>query len=92
MEKFYVISREYVCNGITFNRTHWNIKDFEKANRVFYEELVKLKKENSDMLADNENYVTQKGNRKGNRYFECHYKYQPQLSNFSIEMHTEKIE
>ena len=92
MEKFYVITREYVCNGITFNHSHRNIKDLDKANRVFDEELAKLKEENSDILADNENYVTQKSNRKGNRYFECYYKYQPQVSNFSIEMHTEKME
>lgn len=94
MEKFYVITKKYVWNGMTFNRSHRNIKDLEKANRVFDKELAQLKKENSDMLADNENYVIQKGNRKGNRYFECYYyyKHQPEVSSFSIKMHTEKME
>lgn len=92
MEKFYVIQSEYVCHGITFNRTRRNVKDLSRANEIFDEVLNNMKNDNSDILADTENYEIIKSNRKGKRFFSCCYKYQPSVSNFSVEMWSETLE
>ena len=92
METFYVIQSEYVCNGVTFNRTRRNIKSLEQANAVFDEVLENMKYNNNDIIEDTENYVIEESNRKGKRYFSCYYKYQSSLSNFSVEMWSETLE
>lgn len=85
MEKFYVIQSEYVCHGMTFNRERRNVRDLDRANEVFDEVVANMKDNNSEMLEDKENYEIAKSNRKGKRFFGCAYKYQPEVSNFSVE-------
>jgi hypothetical protein len=92
MEKFYIIQSEYVCHGMTFNRKRRNVRDLDRANEVFDEVLNAMKIDNSDMLEDKENYVVNKGNRRGQRFFSCAYKYQPDVSNFTVEMWSENLE
>lgn len=92
MEKFYVIQSEYVCHGMTFNRERRNVRYLDRANEVFDEVVANMKDNNSEMLEDKENYEITKSNRKGKRFFGCSYKYQPEASNFSVEMWSENLE
>lgn len=92
MEKFYIIQSEYVCHGITFNRERRNVRDLDKANEVFDEVLNNMKENNADILEDKENYAVNESKRRGKRFFSCAYKYQPDVSNFSVEMWSENLE
>lgn len=92
MEKFYIIQSEYVCHGMTFNCKRRNVKDLDKANEVFDEVLNAMKIDNHDIIEDKDNYNICESNRKGKRFFSCAYKYQPDVSNFTVEMWSENLE
>ena len=92
MEKFYVITSKYVQHGMTFNEKKRNIKDLDKAMQVFEETVKAMSEDNEDMVKDKVNYKIEKGGKKGNKFFYCYYKYQPNVSNFSVEMDTENLE
>lgn len=92
MDKLYIITSEYVQHGMTFNRKRRYFKDLDKAMQVFDETVNAMKEDNTDMVKDKENYKIEKGGQKGGKFFYCYYKYQPQVSNFSVEMDTENLE
>ena len=89
--KLYIIHSEYVQHGITFNSNNRYADDPERADQIYEETLKAMKADNDDMLT-NDSYQTQKSNRKGSKFFYCFYKYQPQVSNFSVEMKTAELE
>jgi len=90
--KVYIITSEYVAHGMTFNRKLRYTTDPEKRDQIYEEELQKMKIDNEDILSDKENYMVQKSNRKGSQIFFCYYKYQPEASNFSVEVTSETLE
>jgi hypothetical protein len=50
-----------------------------------------MKADNDEMLT-NDSYKIQKSSRKGSKFFYCFYKYQPMVSNFSVEMESKELE
>lgn len=91
-DKVYIIHSEYVQHGITFNSKTRYVKDKEKAIQVYEETLQQMKADNADMISDKENYKTNKGGQRANKFFTCYYKYQPQASNFLVEISAEELE
>lgn len=91
-EKVYIIHSEYVQNGMTFNSKTRYVKDKEKAIQIYEETLKQMKEDNADMISDKENYETNKGGQRANKFFACYYKYQPQVSNFLVEISAEELE
>ena len=89
--KLYIIHSEYVQQGITFNRKDRCVDDPEKANQIYEETLQVMKEDNDDMLTS-PNYQIQSSNRRESKCFYCFYKYQPMLSNFSVEMKSTELE
>ena len=51
-----------------------------------------MKVDNQDKLDDGDNYEIHKSDRRGSKYFYCFYKYQPLVSNFSLEIKTAELE
>lgn len=92
-EKVYIVSSEYVANGLVFNHKVRYIKDKEKAYQIYEETLKAMKDNNEDMLNDKYNYAINKiiGLR-NYKSFTCYYKYQPEVSNFSVELRVENLE
>jgi len=91
-EKVYIIHSEYVQHGMTFNSRTRYVKDKEHAIQIYNETLNQMKEENSDMISDKENYKINKGGQRANKFFTCYYKYQPQVSNFLVEISAEELE
>ena len=89
--KLYIIHSEYVQNGITFNSRDKYTDDPEKADQIYEETLKAMKADNEEMFAC-DSYKTQKSSRKGSKFFYCFYKYQPMMSNFSVEMKSAELE
>ena len=89
--KLYIIHSEYVQHGITFNRKVRYVDDLEKATQIYDETLQAMKEDNGDMFTS-PNYQIQSSNRRESKCFYCFYKYQPTLSNLSIEMKTAELE
>ena len=91
-KKVYIIHSEYVQNGMTFNSRTRYVEDKEKAIQVYNDTLKQMKEDNSEMLSDKENYETNRGGQRANKFFTCYYKYQPQASNFLVEISAEILE
>ena len=91
-EKVYLIHSEYVQNGMTFNSHTRYVKDKDKAISIYEETLKQMKADNADMISDKENYETNRGGQRANKFFTCYYKYQPQASNFLVEISAEILE
>ena len=89
--KLHIIHSEYVQHGITFNSKVRYVDDLEKATQIYDETLQAMKEDNGDMFTS-PNYQIQNSNRRESKCFYCFYKYQPMLSNFSIEMKTAELE
>lgn len=89
--KLYIIHSEYVQHGITFNSRDRYVDDPEKADQIYEETLQAMKADNEEILTC-DSYNIQKSNRKGSKFFYCFYKYQPQVSNFSVEMKSAELE
>ena len=89
--KLYIIHSEYVQHGMTFNSNNRYVDDPERADQIYEETLRAMKADNEEMLSC-DSYKTQKSSRKGSKFFYCFYKYQPQVSNFSVEMQTAELE
>ena len=77
---------------MTFNSRDKYTDNPEKANQIYEETLQVMKEDNKDMLDDGGNYKINTSNRRESKYFYCFYKYQPMVSNFSIEMKTAELE
>lgn len=92
MRKVYIIHSEYNQNGMTFNSTDRYAASQENADRIYESTLAAMKADNPDMLRDRQNYKTNYSNRKGNRFFYCFYRQRPTVSNFQVEMRTERLE
>lgn len=92
MDKLYIITSEYIQHGMTFNRKRRYFKDIDKAMQVFDETVNAMKEDNTEMVKDKENYTIEKGGKKGHKYYYCYYKYQPNVSNFSVSMSQENVE
>lgn len=92
IDKVYIIHSENVQHGITFNSKTRYVKDKENAIRIYEETLKQMKEDNRDMVSDKENYKISKGGQMANKYFTCYYKYQPQVSNFLVEISAEILE
>ncbi len=90
--KLYIIHSEYVQHGMAFNSKVRYADNPEKADQIYEETLQAMKADNQDMLDNVDNYKIQKSGRKGSKYFYCFYKYQPMVSNFSIEMKSAELE
>ena len=90
--KVYLIHSEYVQNGMTFNSRTRYVLDKEKAIQVYNETLQQMKADNADMITDKENYEINRGGQRANKFFTCYYKYQPQVSNFLVEISAEELE
>lgn len=90
--KIYIVHSEYTQYGITFNSRTRYVADKDHAIEVYNEVLQQMKEDNSEMLSDKENYSINKGGQKANKYFSCYYKYQPQASNFLVEISAEELE
>ena len=91
-KKVYIIHSEYVQHGMTFNSRTRYVADKDHAIEVYNEVLQQMKADNSEMLSDKENYEISKGGQRANKYFTCYYKYQPQASNFLVEISAEILE
>lgn len=91
-DKIYIVHSEYTQHGITFNSRNRYVKDKENAIRIYEETLQEMKADNQEMLSDKENYSINRGGQKANKYFSCYYKYQPQASNFLVEISAEILE
>ena len=91
-DKVYLIHSEYVQHGITFNSRTRYVHDKDKAISIYEETLKQMKEDNQDMLSDKENYETNHGGQRANKFFTCYYKYQPQVSNFLVEISAEELE
>lgn len=89
--KLYIIHSEYVQHGMTFNSKNRYADDSEKADQIYEETLQAMKADNDEMLT-NDSYKIQKSSRKGSKFFYCFYKYQPMVSNFSVEMESKELE
>lgn len=92
MKKVYIIHSEYNQNGLTFNSTDRYAATQEKADMIYETTLAAMQADNQDMLKDKQNYETNYRNRKGNRFFYCVHKQRPTVSNFQVEMRTERLE
>ena len=90
--KLYIIHSEYVQQGLTFNCRDRYTDNPEKADQIYEETLQAMKEDNQDKLDDGDNYEVHKSDRRGSKYFYCFYKYQPLVSNFSLEMKTAELE
>ncbi len=51
-----------------------------------------MKANNADMLSNKDSYSINKGGQRANKFFTCYYKYQPQVSNFLVEISAEELE
>ena len=91
-DKVYIIHSEYVQHGMTFNSKTRYVHDKDKAIQVYNETLQQMKVDNADMIADKENYETNHGGQRANKFFTCYYKYQPGASNFLVEISAEELE
>ena len=91
-EKVYIIRSEYVQHGMTFNSRTRYVKDKDKAISIYEETLKQMKEDNADMIVDKENYETNRGGQRTNKFFTCYYKYQPLASNFLVEISAEELE
>ena len=91
-DKVYIIHSEYVQHGMTFNSRTRYVHDKDKAIQIYEETLQQMKDDNQEMLSDKENYSVNKCGQKANKYFSCYYKYQPQASNFLVEISAETLE
>ena len=91
-DKVYLIHSEYVQHGITFNSRTRYVKDKDKAIQIYEETLKAMKEDNKDMLSDKENYETNHGGQRANKFFTCYYKYQLEVSNFLVEISAEELE
>ena len=89
--KLYIIHSEYVQHGMTFNSKDRYVDDPEKADQIYEEILQAMKVDNDEMLTS-DSYKIQKSGRKGSKFFYCFYKYQPMVSNFSVEMKSTELE
>lgn len=90
--KLYIIHSEYVQQGLTFNCRDRYTDNPEKADQIYEETLQTMKVDNQDKLDDEDNYEIHKSNKRGSKFFYCFYKYQPMVSNFSLEMKTAELE
>ena len=77
---------------MTFNCRDRYTDNPEKADQIYEETLLAMKVDNQDKLDDGDNYKIIKSSRRGNKFFYCFYKYQPMVSNFSLEMKTAELE
>lgn len=91
-KKIYIIHSEYVQHGITFNSNTRYVEILEDANELYERLLKEMKVDNEDMISDKDNYKVNQMNRRGNRFYYCFYKYQPMVSNFSIELTSTELE
>lgn len=91
-DKVYIIHSEYVQHGMTFNSRTRYVKDKDYAIQIYEETLKQMKEDNQDMLSNKESYSINKGGQRANKYFCCYYKYQPEVSNFSVEISAEVLE
>ena len=91
-EKVYIVSSEYVAHGLVFNHKVRYIKDKEKAYQIYEETLKAMKDDNEDMLNDKYNYAINKIGLRNYKSFICYYKYQAEVSNFSVEVRVENLE
>lgn len=91
-KKVYIIHSEYVQHGITFNSSTRYVEMLEDANELYERLLKEMKESNEDMISDKDNYKVNQMNRRGNRFYYCFYKYQPAVSNFSIELTSAELE
>lgn len=91
-KKVYIIHSENVQHGITFNSKTRYVEDKDNAIKIYEETLKQMKADNKDMLSDKENYAINKGGQRANKFFTCYYKYQPQVSNFLVEISAEVLE
>ena len=91
-EKVYIVHSEYVQHGMTFNSKDRYIKDAEKADKIYEETLQAMINDNDWMVNDKDNYVIKKSTRSGNKWYCCSYKYQPSVSNFYVDIHSETLE
>ena len=89
--KLYIIHSEYVQHGMTFNSKVKYTDDPERADEIYEETLRAMKLDNEEMFSC-DNYKIQRSTRKGSKFFYCFYKYQPMVSNFSVEMKTAELE
>ena len=90
--KLYIIHSEYVQHGITFNSRNRYVLDKDKAIQIYEETLQQMKDDNQDMLSNKDSYSINKGGQRANKFFTCYYKYQPQVSNFLVEISAEELE
>ena len=91
-DKVYIIHSEYVQHGMTFNSRTRYVHDKDKAIQIYEETLQQMKEDNQDMLSNKDSYSINKGGQRANKYFICFYKYQPEVSNFSVEISAEVLE
>lgn len=91
-DKVYIIHSEYVQHGITFNSKTRYVHDKDKAIQIYEETLKQMKEDNQDMLSNKDSYSINKGGQRANKFFTCYYKYQPQVSNFLVEISAEELE
>ena len=77
---------------MTFNCRDRYTDNPEKADQIYEETLQAMKVDNQDNLDDGDYYEIHKSNKRGSKYFYCFYKYQPMVSNFSLEMKTAELE
>ena len=91
-KKIYIIHSEYVQHGMTFNSRNRYVLDKDKAIQIYNETLQQMKADNADMISDKENYETNHGGQRANKFFTCYYKYQPGASNFLVEISAEELE
>ena len=90
--KLYIIHSEYIQHRLTFNCRDRYTDNPEKVDQIYEETLLAMKVDNQDKLDDGDNYEIHKSNKVGSKYFYCFYKYQPLVSNFSLEMKTAELE
>ena len=91
-KKVYIIHSECVQHGITFNSKTRYVEDKDNAIKIYEETLRQMKADNEGMLSDKDNYKINKGGQRANKFFTCYYKYQPQVSNFLVEISAEVLE
>ena len=76
---------------MTFNSKVKYTDDPERADQIYEETLRAMKLDNEEMFSC-DSYKIQRSTRKGSKFFYCFYKYQPMVSNFSVEMKTAELE
>ena len=92
MTKLFIIESEYVQHGMVFNQKKRYAVDPVKADEIYEEVLQKMKEDNGEMISDKGNYKIHQSKRKEHKFFECYYKYQPGVSNFSVSISTGVLE